>query len=62
MQYVTLKAYKFPFINLLWAGTLIMVLGFFISMFNRLQTKNLKRKEEGTAGRKEILIEMDSNS
>jgi cytochrome c-type biogenesis protein CcmF len=25
MQYITLKAYKFPFINLLWAGFIIMV-------------------------------------
>jgi cytochrome c-type biogenesis protein CcmF len=62
MQYVTLKAYKFPYIILLWAGTVIMVLGFFISMFNRLQTKSLKRKEEGTSSRKEILVEMDSKS
>jgi len=35
MQYVTLKAYKFPFINLLWLGTLVMVSGFFISLLNR---------------------------
>lgn len=41
MKYVTLKAYKFPFINLLWLGTLIMVTGFFISMLNRRQKKAL---------------------
>jgi cytochrome c-type biogenesis protein CcmF len=35
MQYVTLKAYKFPFINLVWLGTIIMVAGIFISMFYR---------------------------
>jgi cytochrome c-type biogenesis protein CcmF len=38
MQYLTLKAYKFPFINLVWLGTIIMVTGFFISMFRRIQT------------------------
>ena len=38
MQYLTLKAYKFPFINLVWMGTLIMVTGFFIAMFRRIQT------------------------
>ena len=38
MQYVTLKAYKFPFINLVWLGTLIMVAGFLIAMFRRVQT------------------------
>ncbi|HUP13920.1 MAG TPA: cytochrome c-type biogenesis CcmF C-terminal domain-containing protein, partial [Niastella sp.] len=26
LEYITLKAYKFPFINLLWLGTLIMVI------------------------------------
>jgi cytochrome c-type biogenesis protein CcmF len=53
MQYVTLKAYKFPFINLVWLGTLIMVAGIFISMFYRRQqgrrtTGNLKviRKQQ----------------
>jgi cytochrome c-type biogenesis protein CcmF len=38
MQYLTLKAYKFPFINLVWAGTIIMVFGFLISMARRIQT------------------------
>ena len=38
MQYLTLKAYKFPFINLVWLGTLIMVAGFLIAMFRRVQT------------------------
>jgi cytochrome c-type biogenesis protein CcmF len=49
MQYVTLKAYKFPFINLLWLGTLIMVLGFMISMAWRIQgnRKKTSGKEKG---------------
>lgn len=39
MQYVTLKAYRFPWINLLWLGTLIMVTGFIISGIHRLSRK-----------------------
>lgn len=42
MQYVTLKAYKFPFINLLWLGTILMVIGFLISMAWRIQTNRKK--------------------
>ncbi len=37
MEYVTLKAYKFPFINVLWLGTLLMVLGFGMSMWRRIK-------------------------
>jgi cytochrome c-type biogenesis protein CcmF len=37
MQYVTLKAYKFPMINLLWLGTIIMVIGLLMSMYRRIQ-------------------------
>jgi cytochrome c-type biogenesis protein CcmF len=45
MQYLTLKAYKFPFINLVWLGTLIMVTGFFIAMFRRIQTNRSSLKK-----------------
>ena len=38
LQYVTLKAYKFPFIILLWLGTIIMVIGFLVSMVRRIAT------------------------
>ncbi|GAC1419012.1 MAG: cytochrome c biogenesis protein CcsA [Flavisolibacter sp.] len=38
LPYVTLKAYKFPFIILLWFGTIVMVLGFIMSMIRRFQT------------------------
>lgn len=38
MQYLTLKAYRFPFINLVWLGTIIMVIGFFIAMARRILT------------------------
>jgi cytochrome c-type biogenesis protein CcmF len=39
MRYITLKAYRFPWINLLWLGTVIMVIGFMISMYFRLKSK-----------------------
>lgn len=37
LQYVTLKAYKFPFINLLWGGVIIMVAGIVLSIVRRVQ-------------------------
>ena len=46
MQYVTLKAYKFPFINLLWAGVLIMVAGITISIVRRVQLNRSGREIE----------------
>jgi cytochrome c-type biogenesis protein CcmF len=49
MQYVTLKAYKFPFINVLWLGTILMVIGFLISMAWRIQT-NRKKTANKTPG------------
>ncbi|HWJ26154.1 MAG TPA: cytochrome c-type biogenesis CcmF C-terminal domain-containing protein, partial [Flavisolibacter sp.] len=42
LQYVTLKAYKFPFIILVWMGTIIMVVGFLVSMRRRIITNRLK--------------------
>ncbi|MER3464628.1 MAG: hypothetical protein C4329_09735 [Chitinophagaceae bacterium] len=44
LQYVTLKAYKFPFINLLWLGTIIMVLGFLVSAVRRVQMNRCTAK------------------
>jgi len=35
VPYVALKAYEFPHINLLWAGTIIMVMGFAVSLRRR---------------------------
>lgn len=37
LQYVTLKAYIFPMINILWLGVIIMVTGFFMSMWWRFK-------------------------
>lgn len=45
LQYITLKAYKFPFINILWLGTVVMVIGFFISALRRLQTSKEGKPE-----------------
>jgi cytochrome c-type biogenesis protein CcmF len=37
MKFVTLKAYKYPFINLLWFGVIITAIGITISMVRRIQ-------------------------
>jgi cytochrome c-type biogenesis protein CcmF len=41
MQYVTLKAYKFPFINLLWLGVIITATGIVISMVRRIKLNRI---------------------
>jgi cytochrome c-type biogenesis protein CcmF len=46
MQYITLKAYKFPFINLLWAGVIIMVTGIIIGIVRRVQLNRSGREIE----------------
>jgi cytochrome c-type biogenesis protein CcmF len=46
LQYITLKAYKFPFINLLWAGVIIMVTGIIISIVRRVQLNKSGREIE----------------
>jgi cytochrome c-type biogenesis protein CcmF len=37
LDFVTLKAYKFPFINLLWFGILTCAMGILMSMVRRIQ-------------------------
>lgn len=42
-KWIVLKAIKFPYINLFWGGTIIMVIGFILSIFRRqkeLKTSN----------------------
>lgn len=46
LKYITLKAYKFPFINLLWAGVIIMVAGIIISIVRRVQLNRSGREIE----------------
>jgi cytochrome c-type biogenesis protein CcmF len=35
-DYIVMKAYVFPFINILWLGTFIMIIGFLISIRKRI--------------------------
>ena len=41
LQYVALKAYKFPFINLLWFGVILTAIGIIISMVRRISLNRL---------------------
>jgi cytochrome c-type biogenesis protein CcmF len=41
MKYITLKAYKFPFINLLWFGVAITAIGILMSMVRRIRQNRL---------------------
>lgn len=44
-DYIVMKAYVFPFVNLVWLGTIIMVIGFAISIRKRiLQQRRLLRQ------------------
>ncbi len=47
LDFITLKVYQFPLINLLWLGVIVIVIGFIMSMFQRIsQNKKLKAKED----------------
>jgi cytochrome c-type biogenesis protein CcmF len=46
MDYVVMTAIEFPFIRLVWAGTVLMVLGFFIALRNRMRQVRNSRKDE----------------
>lgn len=46
VEYVTLKVYKFPFINLLWIGVFITVIGFLMSMARRIRMGRMKMAEQ----------------
>ncbi|MBK7139172.1 MAG: hypothetical protein IPH74_09155 [Bacteroidetes bacterium] len=39
-KYIIMKAIIFPWINLLWLGSLFMVAGFLISMYKRIGDRN----------------------
>jgi cytochrome c-type biogenesis protein CcmF len=43
LRYITLKAYKFPWINVLWLGTLVMVAGFMLSLYRRYSVENRRK-------------------
>jgi cytochrome c-type biogenesis protein CcmF len=44
LDFVTLKVYEFPFINILWLGVLVMVVGIVMSIVQRIATKTTVRK------------------
>lgn len=44
MKYVALKAYKFPFINLLWFGVILTAIGILISMVRRISLNRLSTR------------------
>ncbi|MET0635061.1 MAG: cytochrome c biogenesis protein CcsA [Chitinophagaceae bacterium] len=44
LEFVTLKAYKFPWINLLWAGIVITAIGIFMSMARRIRLNRLTKE------------------
>jgi cytochrome c-type biogenesis protein CcmF len=43
-DYVIMKAIVFPYINLLWGGTIVMVIGFILAIVRRI--KELKVTKE----------------
>lgn len=43
LEYLTLKAYKFPYINLVWAGVVFLFIGCLIAMFRRVSLSKLSR-------------------
>jgi cytochrome c-type biogenesis protein CcmF len=47
LQYITLKAYQFPAINVLWLGILITVFGFMLAMVNHIK-KNRKAEAKSS--------------
>ena len=36
-DYIVLKVISFPWINLVWAGTIIMLIGFILAVVNRIK-------------------------
>lgn len=44
LDFVTLKAYEFPFINILWLGVMVMVVGIVMSIVQRAKTTSRNSK------------------
>jgi cytochrome c-type biogenesis protein CcmF len=49
LDFVTLKAYEFPFINVLWLGIVIMVVGFVMSIVQRSKRTVLQPVKKAVA-------------
>ncbi len=45
-DFIVMEAYVFPYINILWLGCLIMAIGTFIAIMERLRTSKLKSIKE----------------
>ena len=56
LDFVTLKAYEFPFINVLWLGILVMVAGLIMSIVYRTRHGKTTTKPASTLVRKEELV------
>ena len=54
LDFVTLKAYEFPFINVLWLGIVVMVVGLTMSMVQR--SKKTKMARVPLAAKREELV------
>ena len=39
LEYVTLKAYQFPAINILWLGVIVMTIGFLLAAYNKFKNR-----------------------
>jgi cytochrome c-type biogenesis protein CcmF len=44
MDYIILKAIEFPYINLLWGGTVIMIFGFILAIIQRFKESKRRSK------------------
>ncbi|WP_315814491.1 cytochrome c biogenesis protein ResB [Paraflavitalea speifideaquila] len=55
VPFIALKVLQFPFIKLVWLGTVLMVIGFFMSMFYRIRL--LKPISEERAVRKKETVQ-----
>jgi cytochrome c-type biogenesis protein CcmF len=45
MKYVTIKAYRYPFILLLWAGVIVTALGILMSMIRRISLNRAENRQ-----------------
>ncbi len=55
LDFVTLKAYEFPFINVLWLGIIVMLIGFVMSIVQRVkQPVRLVPRPAGTPVNKKV--------
>lgn len=46
IPFVALKVYQFPFIRLVWLGTLLMVIGFCMAIVRRIKLARVSRRED----------------